>query len=254
MRKSTWISALVAAVMAATAPQAQAESAVVEVTVAYRERIALPPDAQLEVELLDVSRADAKSTRIALQRFSMKGVPMTVGLTYDPLLAPDGARLALGSAIWSGDRKVFALTFPQMLSAPPDAGPVEVMLAMIPEAAPEAGPALPIQGIAWRVTEVLGEPWEGDNRATLAIDDTMQFSIFGGCNRFVGQVTTSGNEISFPPAFAGTLMACPEPAEAKERVFLDALRRVARHVRYGAGMVLTDAHGNALMHFEQAPS
>ena len=33
-------------------------------TVTYRERMALPPDARLEVDLLDVSRADAAAERV----------------------------------------------------------------------------------------------------------------------------------------------------------------------------------------------
>lgn len=252
MRKLAWIWVMVAAIMA-FAPQAQAEGGTVEVTVSYRERIALPPDAQLEVELLDVSRADARATRIASQRFAMTGVPMTVTLTYDPQLVSDTARFSLGAVIWSGDRQIFALMPPAMLPDGPDAGPVDVMLAMVTEEGTDADPTLPITGIAWRVTEILGEPWSGNDPATLAIDEEMRFSIFGGCNRFAGQLALEGNSISFPPEFAGTLMACPEAVEAQERTFFDALRRVTNHVRYGAGLVLTDAGGNALMHFEQAP-
>jgi putative lipoprotein len=127
------------------------------------------------------------------------------------------------------------------------------MLAMVREPQAEAEAAWPIQGIAWRVTEVLGEAWVGDDPATLAIDDTMRFSIFGGCNRYVGQLALNGNRIAFPPDMAGTLMACPEAGDVQERRFVDALRRVATYVRYGAGLVLMDAGGTALMHFEQAP-
>lgn len=253
MRKPAWIRAILAAVMMAVSQAATAETATVDVTVSYRERIALPPDAQLEVELLDVSRADAKATRITAQRFAVTGVPMTVTLGYDPALAGTGARLSVGAVIWSGDRQVFALVPPQMLPQGPGAGPVEVTLAMVPEAETEAASVLPVQGIAWRVTEVQGAPWDGEDPATLAIDDTMQVSIFGGCNRYVGQVRIAGREITFPPDFAGTMMACPDGVEAQERRFLDALRRVTQHVRYGAGLVLMDAGGTALMHFEPAP-
>jgi putative lipoprotein len=243
---------MVAAIMT-FAPQARAEGGTVGVTVSYRERIALPPDAQLEVELLDVSRADAKATRIASQRFAMTGVPMTVTLTYDRQIARDHGRYSLGAVIWSGDRQVFSLMPPQMLPDGPGAGPVEVVLSALPEDGAEAEPAWPIRGIPWRVTEVLGKPWDVSDPATLSIDDEMRFSIFGGCNRYVGQLALKGNDIAFPPGFAGTLMACHDVVEAQERQFIETLRRVAHHVRYGAGLVLTDVGGNALMHFEQAP-
>ncbi|MCU0907490.1 MAG: META domain-containing protein [Rhodobacteraceae bacterium] len=252
MRKLAWIWVMVAAITA-LAPDAGAEPATLEVTVSYRERIALPPGAELEVELLDISGADATARRIASQRFAMTGVPMTVALPHDRQLAGDGTRLALGAVIWSGDRRVFALTSPQVLPDGAGAGPVEVRLDMVPDPAPEAGPAWPVRGVVWRVTEVLGEPWAGGDPATLAIDDTMQVSVFGGCNRYVGQVRLAGREIGFPPDFAGTLMACPDAVEAQERAFLAALRRVTHLVRYGAGLVLMDAGGTALLHFEPAP-
>lgn len=54
-------------------------------TVTYRQRIALPPDAVVEVSLIDVSRADAPA--IVLDRQSIKPtgqVPIPFVLSYDP--------------------------------------------------------------------------------------------------------------------------------------------------------------------------
>lgn len=249
MRKFGRLLAMVVAVMA-SALVARAESGTLEVSASYRERIALPPDAQLEVTLFDASRADAGAMRIASQRFAMTGVPMTVSLAYDPGLVGAETRLVLTAAVWSGDRKMFALPSPQVLSGVPNTGPVEMLLVMVPDTGAEGVPAGPITGIAWRVTEVLGEAWSGDDPATLVIDDDRNFSIFGGCNRFMGQVTLAGNDMAFPADFAGTLMACPDAVEARERRFLQALRRVAHHARYGAGLLLMDEGGNALLHFE----
>lgn len=252
MRRVAWVWVLVTAITV-FAPQAKAEMATVEVMVAYRERIALPPDAQLEVELLDVTRADARAIRLASQRFAMTGVPMTVTLAYDPQLVGARGRFALGVVIWSGQRRLFALTPPRMLPEGPGAGPVDVMLAMVPASDEETGPAWPIAGITWRVTEVLGEAWSAEQAATLTIDEAMRFSLFAGCNRYVGQLELAGTDIAFPPDFAGTLMACPDAVEVRERQLVAALKRVAHLVRYGAGLVLTDAAGNALLHFAPVP-
>ena len=54
-------------------------------TIAYRERIALPPTAQVEVQLADVSLADAPSRTIAQQSFTADGrqVPFAFSLTVD---------------------------------------------------------------------------------------------------------------------------------------------------------------------------
>ncbi|KGM31617.1 YbaY family lipoprotein [Inquilinus limosus] len=63
---------------------APAASATVTGTATYRERIALPADAELIVQLVDVSLADAPSTVIAEQRIAPVRVPAAFTLTYDP--------------------------------------------------------------------------------------------------------------------------------------------------------------------------
>ncbi|MBW4653174.1 MAG: YbaY family lipoprotein [Kaiparowitsia implicata GSE-PSE-MK54-09C] len=55
-------------------------------TVTYRPRIALPPNAVVEVSLVDVSRADAPATVLACQALVTNGrqVPFAFDLAYDP--------------------------------------------------------------------------------------------------------------------------------------------------------------------------
>lgn len=230
----------------------QAADGELELSVTYRERIALPPDAQLEVQLLDVSPADAAARRIASQRVVMTSVPMSVVLPYDPAIIEDGALYAVVADIWSGDSRIFRTLQSHPVFTGAD-GPVELVLSIVPEEGVGNPPRLPIAGIEWAVTEIAGEPWSNDDPATLTIDDEMKFSIFGGCNRFSGTLSLSGDEIAFPENFAGTLMACPTDVEALERRFLAALRDVSRFVRYGAGLILTDADGRALLHFVHRP-
>jgi putative lipoprotein len=61
------------------------EPATVTGSIAYRERIALPPTAQVEIRLDDVSLADAPSRTIAQQSFTADGrqVPFAFRLTVD---------------------------------------------------------------------------------------------------------------------------------------------------------------------------
>ncbi len=62
-----------------------AGAATLTVTVLYRERIAMPPNAALIVTLADVSRADAPAELVASRRVEEPGnVPIDVELTYDP--------------------------------------------------------------------------------------------------------------------------------------------------------------------------
>ncbi|QCB53137.1 hypothetical protein E5675_00870 [Sphingopyxis sp. PAMC25046] len=67
----------------ATIPAEQPVSVTGSIT--YRERVALPPTAQVEITLADVSLADAPSTTIARQAFTADGrqVPFAFSLTVD---------------------------------------------------------------------------------------------------------------------------------------------------------------------------
>ncbi len=61
--------------------------------VAYRPRIALPPDAVIEVELQDISRADAPARVLGRQRIETGGqqVPIPFAVEYDlSQIDPDG--------------------------------------------------------------------------------------------------------------------------------------------------------------------
>jgi putative lipoprotein len=247
LRAIVLFAALVTSISAASA-----ETANLEVTVSYRERIALPPDARLQVELIDVSRADAPARRIALQLFAMTSAPMTVNLPYDRQVIDDAMTYAIVAEIWSGDERLFRST-ERIDPFDENGGKVDILLSMV-EAGQETQDApRSIAGVQWAATEVFGEPWGNDDPATLMIDDEMNFSLFGGCNRFRGQLVLMGGEIGFPRNFAGTLMACPDEVEALERRYLEALSASAGYVRYGAGLVMTDARGNAVVHFVEQP-
>ncbi len=73
----------------AMASEGAGEGAVQNITVTgsitYRERIALPPSAQIEVRLDDVSLADAPARNLARQAFAADGkqVPLPFTLTVD---------------------------------------------------------------------------------------------------------------------------------------------------------------------------
>jgi putative lipoprotein len=61
------------------------ELGVISGSVAYRERIGMPADAVIRVQLLDISRQDAPATVIAQQRIRpSRQVPIPFTLQYDP--------------------------------------------------------------------------------------------------------------------------------------------------------------------------
>lgn len=103
--------AVLASIFLVFAPgKIMADSAEIEIAAAYRERIALPPDAILEVELLDVSRADAPSIRLSSQRFKMDRVPLSVTLHYDADIIDARMSYTISARILSGDTVLFRTT------------------------------------------------------------------------------------------------------------------------------------------------
>ncbi|CDX19371.1 Putative lipoprotein (fragment) [Mesorhizobium sp. ORS 3324] len=76
--------------------------------VTYRERIALPPNAVLSVELADVSLADAPATVIVARRFVPAGqVPIRFEIGFDSKAILPGRTYALQARITVDGRLLF---------------------------------------------------------------------------------------------------------------------------------------------------
>lgn len=73
-------------------------------TVSYLPRIALPDDAEIVVELADISLADAAAKVIASQRITANGrqVPFAYALTYETASITDSGRYAVNARIYVG--------------------------------------------------------------------------------------------------------------------------------------------------------
>lgn len=222
-----------------------------EVTVSFRERIALPPDAELDVQLLDGSEADPRTRRVSAQRYAMDAVPMSVLLSYDPNIVASDRAYSIAATIWSDGRALFRTETELDVLGSDGAASIDMTLTMVSE--PDPALTRRLSGVRWAVTEIAGKPWEGDERATLVFDEELNFAVFAGCNRFSGKAVLTEHTISFPANVAATMMACPPEIEDREQAFVSALRSVSGYVRYGTGLVLTDVHGSAVLHFEDRP-
>lgn len=80
--------------------------------IAYRERIALPPSAQIEIKLDDVSLADAPSRTMASQSFASEGkqVPFAFSLTVDRADIDPRHSYAVSARITDADGKLMFIT------------------------------------------------------------------------------------------------------------------------------------------------
>jgi putative lipoprotein len=86
-----------------------AQSLRVTGTVAYRERMALPPTAEIIVRLQDVSRMDAPAVVLAEQRIRADGrqVPFAFDLGVDPARIDPRMRYTVSARIVQGEELMF---------------------------------------------------------------------------------------------------------------------------------------------------
>lgn len=99
--------------------------------VTYRERIALPPDAVLVVELADVSLADAPAIVIAKRRIAPTGqVPIKFEIGFEPKAIQKGRTYALQARITVGGRLMFVTDTNHRLD--PLAGTPQTVLVKMP--------------------------------------------------------------------------------------------------------------------------
>jgi putative lipoprotein len=121
----------------AQAPRPRAVSG----TVTYRQRIALPRDAVLVVELRDTSRADAPAVVLAERRIPVEGrqvpLPFELPLPSEPMRP--GARTTLSARIYVGDRLAFINDRAVVPVLGADAPPTEIVV--VPVGAPLPEPA-----------------------------------------------------------------------------------------------------------------
>ena len=90
-------------------PTGGGAGAAVSGTVAYRERIALPPTAVIKVQLVDVSRADAPAVVVGEQLIEAGGrqVPFAFKIPYDPARIDQRYTYAVQARIEDGGQLLF---------------------------------------------------------------------------------------------------------------------------------------------------
>ena len=103
----------------------------IEGTVFYRERMMLPPGVEVEVQLQDISRPDAMATVLATALLTPQGgPPYEFGIDYDPGAIVSGMTYALRATITNDDQLLFTST--EYIN-PFQGNPVEILVQRVPE-------------------------------------------------------------------------------------------------------------------------
>jgi putative lipoprotein len=103
----------------------------IEGSVVYRERMMLPPEAQIEVQFQDISQADAMASVLATVQLAPRGgPPYAFAIDYDPGRIDKRRRYALRASISVGDSLMFTSTD---YIDPFSGNPVEVLVRRVAE-------------------------------------------------------------------------------------------------------------------------
>ncbi|PKP82284.1 MAG: hypothetical protein CVT80_13325 [Alphaproteobacteria bacterium HGW-Alphaproteobacteria-2] len=104
-----------------------------------------------------------------------------------------------------------------------------------------------LAGGEWIVEDIGGGGIIDSSHVTLAVDRSGRVAGRGGCNRYFGPLTITGEGIAFG-LIGATMMACGEALMAQERRFFDALAAVARFDLDPTGaLLLIGADGRVLV-------
>jgi putative lipoprotein len=224
----------------------------------YRERMLLPPNAEILINLEEVARADAPSELISSTRFAPEGgQPWTFSLAYDPAKLHDKGRYVLRARIEADGRLLFTSTehIPAFDRSPGE--PLKIMVSRVAgrpagENVPPAKPDASLTNTYWKLIELNGQPAAlgAGNRELHMVLTTEGNRVqgFSGCNKFTGNYQRGDNQLHFEP-LASTRMACITGMEQEKR-FLDALGNIVRYALSGESLSLYDRQNQLILRFE----
>lgn len=232
--------------------------------VTYRERIALPPDAELLVTL--VALPGGRPVVGAAAAIATKGqVPIAFALNVRSDVAESGRDYGLVAEIRSAGRTMFRNFEPVPVDViAPE--PVRILVQFAPEPPhdppppaippvdepPVAEPPADLLDTTWRVTSIGGEPALSEPVTTLAIAADRGVGGNGACNNYFTEASFEDGKLAFGPV-AATRMACERAVSAQEAAFFAALEAVAGYELDGDALKLLDAAGVPLVGLVRTP-
>jgi len=230
----------------------------IEGSVWYRERMALPADAEIRILLEDVARMDVPSELVATAGIVPKGgPPWSFSLAYDPRKLHERGRYMLRARIEAGGQLLFISTR-QIPAFDRDTGaPIEILVSRVGATPPGSAAASPTPDVSltdtyWKLTEIDGQPatlGAGERELHMVLtSEGGRVHGFSGCNRFTGSYKLNERQLLFRP-LAATNMACLNGMEQEQR-FLEALGEVARFTLSGERLAFYTGDERLILRFK----
>lgn len=210
--------------------------------VIYRERIALPPEAALIVQLADVSLADAAATIIAETSIQPTGqVPVGFNLSFDPQKIVPGHSYAIQARIAAGDTLWFVTDERHSVNPLDVSDSIVVNVTAVRQGTMEHE-TKSLDGTEWLAEDINGGGVIDFAQTTLKIGTDGGVTGSGGCNSFFATATLKDKEVSFSPVTT-TYIQCAPALMDQETKFYEALARTKSYRIEDGKLYLIDMAG-----------
>lgn len=228
--------------------------------VTYRERIALPPDADLTVSLVSLDASGTPHAIGATALISGPGqVPLQFVLNVRSDAIADDQDYGLVAEIRAGGVPVFRNFVPVQVD-PLAPLPVLIIVSFdppppvpLPEPVPVAGElevTAALFDAIWTVRNISGHAVLAATDISLSIAPDRRAGGNGGCNSYFTEAMFDGPALRFGP-IAGTRMACDSTVMQQEATFFAALSATASYELDAGTLYLLDVDGNQLVRLVQ---
>lgn len=235
--------------MMVTPDRATASEKTLKGEIVYRERIALPPNAKVTVQLADVSLADAPAAIIGEQQISTTGqVPIKFEIRFDPSVIQPNMTYALQARI-SVDNQLWFTTDTRHQVDPLSDVSQTIMVRKV------SGGSNPVSdtifGKEWQADFIAGINALPESRATLRLTEDGRMGGKGPCNSYFANATIEGDKLTIGQA-GSTQMACAPDLMKAEQALFSAFAKVASYELADGKLTMFDEDGVEVLKFVSA--
>ncbi len=209
-------------------------------TITYRERIALPPGAVIQVKLLDVSRQDVAAVEIASQTITTTGeqVPIAFALIYDPAQIQEQSTYVVRAEIYLDEQLSFTTTQMYPVLTKGHGNQVNLILNKV------ASSPQQLSGSKWLLEDLAGTGVVDNVQTTIEFGVDNRLGGNGGCNRYFTGYQLDGSNFTVG-LIGSTQMICPPAVMNQEQKFFQALEK-ASNLRIEGPYLFIDIEGSDL--------
>jgi putative lipoprotein len=248
---------MVAVVLGILSPAALAAPLHLSGEVTYRERIALPDTAILNIQLIDQS-LPAAPPRIEVEAPIGPGqVPLSFNLGFEDSIILPNRGYALIASIRVGGGTLFRNLEPYTIDPLALAAPIVIVADLVAStdaasSSEEPAPAPPpaILDVTWSAVEIAGDPVIPRAAPTLAIGNDRRAGGLGGCNSWFAEAQLDDKALRFG-SVTSTMKGCTQSINLQEQAFHAALAATVSWAISGDQLTLFGIDGKPLLEFRR---